>query len=321
MGPPRYADLLLSLLLGGMDVTELETYAVMVICAGDADAIWHEIKAAGGQPALKPAGTAGIGYLDADHWQAVAQLRCDDLIIDKGLNCYYGLFLRCIKAFGPFSVGDYLVAVRGTMDGLEWVNDILAIIPVSVPHGVGAVGTGFWEVYASMTLNDMAGAKLSDIPAQEIVNRVKQAPGKLFVTGHSLGAALATYLTADLQMALRGSPIPLAPYFFASPRVGSPDYVNNYQMTVSAYTLVNYAADLVPAVPPSWLFATLNGGGPSHDVHTLQQGAPGSLLPANVGNNHSPVGYALMCDLANPVARSLVPAGLTFVEPPRAPGG
>jgi|HubBroStandDraft_2_1064218.scaffolds.fasta_scaffold314969_1 hypothetical protein len=147
------------------------------------------------------------------------------------------------------------------MDDLEWFNDALSGVPVPSPRGVGAVGAGFWEVYSSMTLNDLGGAKLSDLPAQAIVDGAKAKPGRLFVTGHSLGGALATYLAADIQTALADAPIAFHPYFFASPRVGTPDYVNHYQMTVSTYSLIIYSADLVPTLPPDWLFATLKAGG------------------------------------------------------------
>jgi hypothetical protein len=135
---------------------------------------------------------------------------------------------------------------------------------------------------------------------------VKADPGRVFLTGHSLGAALSTYLAADLEVAL-GPGVVFYPYFFASPKTGTQDYVNEYQAKVTYYTLVNYAVDLVPQVPPSLLgFCDLNGGGPTHDVHTIPWPSPGGL-PLSVQNNHSPIGYARMLDPTNQVAQQLQP--------------
>ena len=49
--------------------------------------------------------------------------------------------------------------------------------------------------------------------------------GPLFVTGHSLGAALATLATARLQ----GTGRPLQTYTFGSPRVGDPTFAAHYE--------------------------------------------------------------------------------------------
>src|SRR5579872_3074539 len=138
-------------------MTPFETYAVMVLCARDVDVIWHNLAAPQGNPALPAAGAADFAYVTDATWTALAQLRCDDQIFSKSDNVYYGLLLRCHTASGPFAVGDYLVAIRGTMDQQEWANDALAILPRPAPGGVGQVGTGFWDIYDSMTLNDLDG--------------------------------------------------------------------------------------------------------------------------------------------------------------------
>jgi triacylglycerol lipase len=285
-------------------MTPYQTYAVMVLCARDVDVIWHNLATPQGNPTLPAAGTAEYAYVTDATWTALAQLRCNDQIISKSDNVYYGLLLRCHTASPPFAVGDYLVAVRGTMNQQEWENDALAIFPTPAPGGVGMVGTGFWDVYASMTLNDLAGGNGRSPVAPAIAAMVAAAPGKVSVCGHSLGSALATYLTADLQTAL-GPGVELDPYFFASPKPGTTDYVNNYQQTVTTYTLVNYAVDLVPMVPPELMgYAALNPGGPSHDVHIITYPTPGGL-PLGAANNHSPVGYARMLDPGNAIAKAL----------------
>jgi hypothetical protein len=292
-------------------MTPYQEYAVMVLCAADVDTLWHQLNpSTAAAVALPAAGNANYAYVTGAYWTALAQLRCNDDFFSGGANTYYGLLLRCSAPFAQFVAGDYLVALRGTMDQEEWENDALAVVKIPSPGGVGQVGAGFWKVYASMTLNDLAGANGQANPAQAIAAVVQATPGRVFVTGHSLGGALCTYLAADLQAALAAVGIDVgeqfSPYFFASPMTGTQDYVNHYQSTVVTYTLVNYAIDIVPAVPPALLgFCALNGGGPTHDVHTIAPLSPGALMPPTIPNNHSPVGYARMLDPTNAEALRL----------------
>lgn len=288
-------------------------YAVLVLCAGDVDAIWHDLPAPNtGNPVLPAPNPAKYAYVTTQYWAALAQLRCDDQFVSKGENVYYGLLLRCHTALAPFKVGDYLVAVRGTMDGDEWQDDAMSILKTPAQPGwQGQVGDGFWGVYASMTLNDLGGGNAKADAAAAIAAFVRAAPGKVYVAGHSLGAALATYLAADLQAALKAQGLGVEadgfdPYFFASPKTGTQDFVTDYQAKVNTYTLVNYMIDLVPAVPPDFAgFCALNGGGPTHDVHLIAPLSPGAAQPPTVQNNHSPVNYARMLDGTNAAARTL----------------
>lgn len=294
-------------------MTRYQEYAVMVLCAADVDTIWHGLTpGVTGNPALPAAAAPGLAYVTAEYWDALAQLRCNDLFLLNQDHVYYGLVLRCKKAVGPCEPGDYLVAVRGTMDTQEWLNNVVALLQVRAPGWQGSVGDGFWAVYQSMTLNDLDGGNERSSPAQAIAAMVKDKPGKVFLTGHSLGAALSTYLAGDLVDALRtvAPEVVFYPYFFASPRTGTQDFVDDYQRRVAYYTLVNYAVDVVPAVPPALLgFKSLNAGGPYHDVHTIPYPSPGGLSPPNPKNAHSPIGYARMLDPANPQALALHPGG------------
>ncbi len=67
----------------------------------------------------------------------------------------------------------------------------------------------------------------------------------LYITGHSLGGALATIAARDLE---RDSLA--ACYTFGGPRVGDDEFADDIRAPV--YRIVN-AADGVPRVPPSWL--------------------------------------------------------------------
>jgi Lipase (class 3) len=267
--------------------------AVMVLCAGDADTIFGQPNvSAGGNPGLPAPTDKLIAYLTSDKWLAIAQLRADDLFITKGQNVYYGLVLRCLEAVGPFVPGDHLVAVRGTMNPLEWANDACGEFLIATPSSHGLVGSGFWNVYGSMTANLMTGGPFEGTAASAIGVMVKGVGGQVYVVGHSLGAVLATYLAADLV----AEGVDVTPAFFASPKPGSSDFADAYQQRVPAFSLVDFEADLVPMLPSSPPSVALKAGGPTQNVHILKRGSPGSPggLDLSPVTNHDPATYAAM---------------------------
>ena len=81
-------------------------------------------------------------------------------------------------------------------------------------------------------------------PLQKHVSSLQKRNLKLWLTGHSLGAALAT-LAADRIGKVAGV------YTFGSPRVGDRDFKNRYR--VNAYRFVNNN-DIVTRVPPSSMY-------------------------------------------------------------------
>src|SRR6202034_4599795 len=66
------------------------------------------------------------------------------------------------------------------------------------------------------------------------------------IVGHSLGAALATYLTLDLTRA--GLRARVSACLFASPRTGNQPFVTLFDQTIADYRLFNYMLDIVPRV-------------------------------------------------------------------------
>jgi hypothetical protein len=299
----------------------LQDYAVMVICAADVDQIWHIATNnganEGAQPSLPAAAQVDaqkIGYIHDGNFQVHAQLRCNDIFISETDNVYYGLVLKAIQPVGPIAPGDLLVAIRGTMDDLEWLNDTAALEMTDGAAGAkGQVGLGFWRIYQSMGVGSLAGAMQAGDPASAIIGIADQeACPNIFVVGHSLGAALATYLAYDLTRALGAQASRLRPYFFASPKTGTTDWVNWYQRSVGCYDLTNYSLDFVPMVPPDG--DTLNAGSGGHNVHIIAALSPGALDVGtfarwDASKNHSPIGYARMLDQANAVAQRLYQEG------------
>jgi triacylglycerol lipase len=66
------------------------------------------------------------------------------------------------------------------------------------------------------------------------------------VCGHSLGSAIATYLSFDVAKLLGAR---ASACLFASPRTGGQIWTAAYAAQVSTYRLVNYVLDVVPYVP------------------------------------------------------------------------
>lgn len=135
------------------------------------------------------------------------------------------------------AAGLAVVAFRGTKETIDWWTNLDAkMVPV---HGrtadsknevVGKVHRGF---------ND---AVLSVLPqVEEHLKGHEDLP--VYVTGHSLGGALATLATWYLS----GEKL-VACYTFGAPRVGDSNLGDRYRTPI--YRVVN-GADPVPFVPPS----------------------------------------------------------------------
>jgi len=149
--------------------------------------------------------------------------------------------------FAATSATYNVVAVRGTRSTFEWALD--ADIPqVPVPlvwyHNgnfeVAKVHMGFLIAYSFLV--------------EQIITACQQFDNSLpcLVTGHSLGAALATLAAPSIEL-LTGNPN-VQMYNFASPRVGNPAFVGAYSALIpQSYRVVNLA-DVVPMVPPTNLF-------------------------------------------------------------------
>jgi hypothetical protein len=74
----------------------------------------------------------------------------------------------------------------------------------------------------------------------------------LFITGHSLGAALAVLVVPDLKEGIENLP-PVVMYNFAGPSVGNPDFVDLYMQSVRSSWRVANTNDVIPKLPPTTL--------------------------------------------------------------------
>lgn len=124
-----------------------------------------------------------------------------------------------------------VLAFRGT-DPItlpNWVTDAVVKLVVREEY-VGRVHHGF-----------SAALKRTWGKICPLVDAVGDRP--LFITGHSLGGALA--VLSACRLARAGRP-PVATYTFGAPRVGDPDFCAGYDLPT--YRVVN-RLDLIPEIP------------------------------------------------------------------------
>jgi hypothetical protein len=227
-------------------------------------------------------------------WDIVAHLTANDVLIpdpnaarqrlsiDRSQRVFYG-YLAKSRA----NPAVFVVAVRGTDGLVEWLIDAEFLL---VPHPRRAgtqVEQGFFGIYQTMSLTDTAGVITHSSAAAGIAATV--GAGTVTITGHSLGSAIATYLTQDVaaQLGARASAC-----LFASPRTGDAAWTALFDATVVAgYQLYNYILDLVTHVP-SLGYATLS------KATVLQPSTAQAHIRLDVLCNHHVLCYCAMIDFA-----------------------
>ena len=152
-----------------------------------------------------------------------------------------------------------VVAFRGTKDIRNWMTDFNAT-PVSFPWlfesgpDVGDVHAGFGHALrdAWLKVNAAVTAMLPTPAVAHVNNTISMPPQPtLWLTGHSLGGALAVLTGAVLSMWQLAQMRPVAGiYTFGQPRIGLYKFCGNYDQVLrpKTFRFVN-KADLVPRVP------------------------------------------------------------------------
>ncbi|PON15842.1 lipase [Candidatus Entotheonella serta] len=142
---------------------------------------------------------------------------------------------------------DYMVAAfRGTDEAADWLDNINAL-PKDGP--LGSVHAGFHN--ALMDIWSAMRREIRKIRAQVAKDReTKNLPKRalpLWITGHSLGAAMATLAAAHLVEA--DEPF-FGVYTFGSPRCGDRDFARTYNVEAGKRTFrFQNNNDIVTRVP------------------------------------------------------------------------
>jgi hypothetical protein len=252
---------------------------------------------------LRPPAAPG---LTAAGWTILAYITGKDSLLPKGplqltdRTVCYGYLAK--------GASEGIVAViRGTDGFVEWIEDaefqpIQYSPQIGLPAGSGTmlVEEGFWTLYASMELIDPAGKQLGSLaPAIAVA---AGAAGTVTVVGHSLGSALATYLSLDLARGGIGERVSAC--LFASPHSGNQAFVELFDQTIMDYRLFNYILDIVPRVPLGLGYSPL----PRRTV--IQPATAEASIRVDIGCNHHVICYCAMLDFEGTMqATTPVPEG------------
>lgn len=184
---------------------------------------------------LNPANIPGL----SSGYTLERTIQMKDFVVEPiGEEKFYGCL---IKGGDPVQ---QVIAIRGTQTYTEWWDNLHFLpVPFDVLKNGGNVAEGFYDIYKTLTTRNPQD--------------VHEAPSALFdkidpnvpviVTGHSLGAALATLLVADMSANTKN----LKPqaWTFASPKVGDAGFAGTYgQLTTVSWRIYN-VRDIVPRVP------------------------------------------------------------------------
>lgn len=144
---------------------------------------------------------------------------------------------------------DIVVALRGTATALEWTENLRTSLHPIPDSPDAKVSSGFMSLYKSSPSPNTPS--LSAAVVDEIRRLVDQYAGEelsITVTGHSLGAALATLIAEELADEIENAP-PIAVVSFGGPRVGNRGFAERIEKKgVKVLRVVN-ANDMVTRVP------------------------------------------------------------------------
>jgi Lipase (class 3) len=161
-----------------------------------------------------------------------------------------------------------VIALRGTKTYEEWVTDV-DILPTTFALNTSAldpgdVPGGFYKMYVQGTGGVAPGAgntRPQGSIAQQLASLLQSSSWNssvpLYVTGHSLGAALAVFAAMDAACNFPKSFSDLYMYNFAPPNISThgmiaPEskFADLFQASVpKSFSVIN-AADIVPTLPP-----------------------------------------------------------------------
>jgi triacylglycerol lipase len=154
-------------------------------------------------------------------------------------------------AFIATANNNIYVVFRGTVTIDEWISDAdFPFVPYTNVSNGGMTEMGFTDIYEGLGIVDEVNS-LSSMGDYDNV----------FITGHSLGAALAGLALPDIAVNTDFNDPVI--YSFASPRVGDSDFKSRYDGFDTESRRVYNTNDEVPKLPPSALgYVHVNTGFP-----------------------------------------------------------
>lgn len=190
------------------------------------------------------------------NYRAIARWTGWNEIIDGfGYEERFGLLFASISG----NPQTFIFAFRGTDSDCNVYEDLFANTVPFVPYQgqvspTPYVASGFYSIY-----NDLGGTMTQSMRQQvfSLLGRIN-VPRTIYITGHSLGAALSQLFTLDVAVSTPN--VWAANMNFASPMVGTTDWLDAYnaqpaqldpaRKTVRVYNYWDYVPSLPPYIPP-----------------------------------------------------------------------
>ncbi|XP_065864322.1 phospholipase A(1) DAD1, chloroplastic-like [Euphorbia lathyris] len=148
---------------------------------------------------------------------------------------------------------DVVIAYRGTATCLEWLENLRATlthIPDTKRRTYGSppmVESGFLSLYTS----GKTSSSLQEMIREEITKILQLYPDEplsLTITGHSLGAALATLTAYDIKKTFKHAPLTTV-ISFGGPRVGNRSFRQHLEKQETKVLRIVNSDDLITKVP------------------------------------------------------------------------
>ncbi|GKU88505.1 hypothetical protein SLEP1_g2759 [Rubroshorea leprosula] len=214
---------------------------------------------------LQCSGLSGTGYSLTKYLHATAGIQLPASWIEKApswmatRSSWIGYVAVCQdeKEISRLGRRDVLIAYRGTATCLEWLENFRATLthlpdaqPDQNPADSSApmVESGFLSLYTSRTATSPS---LQDMVREEISRLLQiygDEPLSITITGHSLGAALATLTAYDIKTTFNRAPM-VTVISFGCPRVGNRNFGCELEKQGTKVLRIVNTDDLITKVP------------------------------------------------------------------------
>lgn len=147
---------------------------------------------------------------------------------------------------------DIVISFRGTATGLEWLENVRATLtplpdrPENEPGPM--VESGFLSLYTSGTPTSPSLQQMVREEISRLLQSYGDEPVSLTITGHSLGAALATLTAYDVKTTFKRAPM-VTVISFGGPRVGNRSFRQCLEKQGTKVLRIVNSDDLITKVP------------------------------------------------------------------------
>ncbi|MFS7942405.1 putative phospholipase A(1) [Helianthus anomalus] len=204
---------------------------------------------------LDRCGLGGSGYKVTKNLHATCGVQLPGWIDRIPRSSWIGYVAVCNdeKEIERLGRRDVVIAYRGTATCLEWIENLRATLTplhndVAPKKKRAMVQKGFLSMYTSATdacpsLQDMVREEIS-----RIIETYGNEPLSVTITGHSLGAALATLTAYDITSTFKHSPM-VTVLSFGGPRVGNRNFRSQLENSGTQILRIVNSTDVITKVP------------------------------------------------------------------------